>query len=54
LLIITFTDHAYINSVSVYALLEKLHNQFLDLPIVIILDNARYQHCALVIEKSCS
>ena len=50
--IVTITDHAYINSASVCALLEKLHQQFLDLPIAIVLDNARYQHCALVIEKA--
>lgn len=50
--IVAITDHAYINSVSVCALLEKLHNQFQGLPIVVILDNARYQRCALVTEKA--
>jgi transposase len=50
--IVTISEHAYINSASVCALLQKLHDQFRDLPNVIVLDNARYQHCALVMEKA--
>lgn len=50
--IVTITDHAYLNAASVCALLEKLHHQFQSLPIVIILDNARYQRCALVAAKA--
>ena len=46
--VLTITDHGYINAFSVCALLQKLHDLFLSLPIVIIMDNARYQRCALV------
>ena len=35
-------------------LLEKLYEQFRDLPIVLIMDNARYQKCKLVLEKAAS
>lgn len=50
--VVTITDHGYINALSVCELLQKLHDQFRCLPIVLIMDNARYQHCALVIEKA--
>lgn len=50
--VVTITDHGYINAVSVGELLQKLHALFRDLPIVIILDNARYQHCAFVEETA--
>jgi transposase len=50
--LVTITNHAYINSLSVCELLEKLHKQFHDLPIVLIMDNARYQRCRLVMDKA--
>lgn len=50
--LVTITEHAYINAASVCALLEKLHEQFCNLPIVLIMDNARYQRCKLVLEKA--
>jgi transposase len=50
--VVTITDHGYINAVSVGELLQKLHALFGDLPIVIILDNARYQRCAFVEETA--
>ena len=50
--VVTITDHGYINAVSVCELLKKLHDQFRCLPIVVIMDNARYQRCALVEEKA--
>ena len=50
--LVTVTNHAYINSQSVCELLEKLHEQFGDLPIVLILDNASYQRCHLVRDKA--
>lgn len=50
--LVTTTNHAYINSSSVCELLEKLHQQFYDLPIVLIMDNARYQRCRLVMDKA--
>lgn len=50
--VVTITDHDYINAASVCALLQKLHDQFRQLPIVVIMDNARYQRCALVEETA--
>ena len=46
--LITVTNDAYITAESVCALLEKLAALHLRVPITIFLDNARYQHCALV------
>ena len=50
--VVMITDHGYINAVSVCALLQKLHDLFQDLPIVVIMDNARYQRCVLVEETA--
>ena len=51
--LITVTNDAYINSESVCTLLSKLRCTFTDgLPITIVLDNARYQHCRRVIEHA--
>jgi transposase len=48
--LITVTNNAYINSESVCTLLSKIRLSFTDgLPITIVLDNARYQHCQRVI-----
>jgi len=52
--LVTITNDSYINATSVCALLEKLAEQFADLPIVLVMDNARYQRCKLVIEKALS
>lgn len=52
--LVTVTNHAYINALAVCELLEKLAQQFPDLPIVLIMDNARYQRCKLVLEKAAS
>lgn len=50
--LITISNHAYINAWSVCELLEKLHQRYRDLPIVLVMDNARYQKCQLVLEKA--
>ena len=50
--LITITNDAYITAESVCALLEKLANLYVGIPISIFLDNARYQKCALVMEKA--
>ena len=50
--LITITNDAYITAESVCALLEKIANLYVGIPISIFLDNARYQRCALVIEKA--
>lgn len=46
--IITVTNETYINSQSICQLLFKLANLGLNIPITIVLDNARYQKCQLV------
>jgi len=46
--LVTVTNCAYINSQSVAQLLRHLAATFTDLPITIVLDNARYQRCRFV------
>lgn len=48
----TITNDTYITAESVCALLEKIAKLYVGIPISIFLDNARYQRCALVIEKA--
>ena len=50
--LITITNEAYITAESVCALLEKVAKLYIGIPISIFLDNARYQKCALVMEKA--
>jgi len=50
--LVSITNATYINAAAVCALLEKLAVQFQDLPIVLILDNARYQKCQVVFETA--
>jgi len=50
--LITITNDTYITAESVCALLEKIANLYVGIPISIFLDNARYQRCALVMEKA--
>jgi transposase len=52
--LVTVTNHTYINALSVCELLEKLALRFKGLPIVVVMDNARYQKCQLVLEKAAS
>lgn len=49
---ITVTNDVYINAQSVCELLEKIAVPYRGIPITIILDNARYQKCVLVMEKA--
>lgn len=46
--VITITNTAYINSITVCALLDKIRALNPSIPISLILDNARYQRCNLV------
>lgn len=48
--LITVTNDSYINAQSVCDLLWKLHRLNPNIPITLILDNARYQKCQLVFE----
>jgi DDE superfamily endonuclease len=50
--LVTITNDTYITAQSVCALLEKIANFYVGLPITIFLDNARYQRCALVMETA--
>ena len=49
---VTITNDTYITAQSVCALLEKIAALYVGLPITIVLDNARYQRCALVMDKA--
>jgi len=44
----TVTNDSYITSTQVVQLLESIAAKYIGRPIAIILDNARYQHCAFV------
>lgn len=46
--ILTFTNEGYINAESVCCLLVQIVQQYGQVPITIVLDNARYQKCKLV------
>jgi len=46
--LIRVTNHGYINAESVCALLHAVAEAAVGLPITLVLDNARYQKCALV------
>ena len=50
--LITITNDTYITAESVCALLEKIARRYVKIPITIFLDNARYQRCAMVMEKA--
>jgi transposase len=46
--VIRVTNHSYINAESVCALLRRLAASGCPRPLTVVLDNARYQRCALV------
>lgn len=48
--VMTFTNEDYINAQSVAALLRQIATTFSDLPITIVLDNARYQRCYFIMD----
>ena len=48
--LVTVVNESYINAESVAALLRQLASTFGDLPITIVLDNVRYQHCRMIID----
>ena len=50
--VITITNTGYINAYSVCELLIRITQKCGDLPITIVLDNARYQKCRLVQETA--
>lgn len=46
--IVTLCNDTYVNGEVVAQFLRKLRAEFADLPLVIVLDNARYQHCQFI------
>src|SRR5436305_15238429 len=50
--LITVTNESYINASSVCELLEKIATLGLCTPMTVVMDNARYQRCRLVVEKA--
>jgi len=50
--LITVTNDSYINATSVCELLEKIAALGLQTPITLVMDNARYQRCRLVLERA--
>jgi transposase len=46
--IITFHNTSYISADTIMDFLKKIREHYIDLPIKIVLDNARYQHCKCV------
>ena len=46
--VLTVTNESYINAQSICLMLLKLHALDLDVPITVVLDNARYQKCQVV------
>jgi transposase len=50
--LMTVTNESYINALSVCELLEKIAAIGLSTPITLVLDNARYQRCQLVLERA--
>jgi transposase len=52
--LVTVTNESYITAISVCELLDKLAGLGLSVPITVVMDNARYQRCRLVLEKAAS
>jgi transposase len=50
--LVTVTNESYITATSVCELLEKIALLGLQTPITVVLDNARYQRCRLVLERA--
>jgi transposase len=46
--IVTSCNDTYVNAEVIAQFLRKLQAEFNDLPLVIVLDNARYQHCLFI------
>jgi len=50
--LVTLTNEAYINADTIVALLIKLKHEYPDIPLTLIMDNARYQRCSKVTEQA--
>jgi transposase len=50
--ILTFNNTSYINAETIVSFFKKIKVHYGDMPVKIVLDNARYQHCTLVEETA--
>lgn len=50
--VVTFSNTTYISAETIVVFLKQLREHYVDLPLKIVLDNARYQHCKLVEEAA--
>jgi len=50
--VFTLSNTTYITAETILAFMKQLREHYVDLPIKIVLDNARYQHCKLVEEAA--
>ena len=50
----TYINTTYITSQTIVDFLMQLKLQYVDLPIVVVMDNAKYQHCKLMMDKAIS
>lgn len=48
--VVTFTNDSYINAYAVARLMCQIAVEFADLPITLVMDNARYQRCRFVMD----
>jgi transposase len=48
----TYINTTYITSQTIVDFLIHLKSRYVDLPIVLVMDNAKYQHCQLVMDKA--
>ena len=48
----THINTSYINAQVIVDFMVQIKSQYADLPIVLVMDNAKYQHCNLVLEKA--
>jgi len=48
----TLINTTYINSQTIVDFMIQLKSQYIDLPIVLVMDNAKYQHCQFVLDKA--
>ena len=50
--VLTVDNTTYITAETVETFLQRLKDMTLDIPIVVVMDNARYQHCKAVMNKA--
>jgi len=50
--VITNINTTYINAQTIIDFMIQIKSLYVDLPIVLVMDNAKYQHCKLVLEKA--